>query len=256
MELILAGAGSRFAGGLIDLAALGGLLLLVLVVGGIVGGIAAAVVGEDSGGSAAGVVLALGLFAVFFGYHPFFEVRRAGRSPGKRRMGMRVVGIDGYPIGFVQSAVRNLLRLVDSLPGNYLVGLACIFFSRNHQRLGDLAAGTVVVMDPMGTPPRRWRKRRRKEKAAWETVDEDAALRVAGITPEDTARWDVSAIGNEELLVVRGFLRRRSELTVGARHQLGWRFAEGLRPKVAGPAADLESEALLEGIAAAKLARS
>ena len=74
-----------------------------------------------------------------------FEVLRNGQTPGKSVMGLRVVSDDATPIGWNDSLVRNLLRVVDFLPFGYGAGLVSIVSTRRFQRLGDLAAGTLVV---------------------------------------------------------------------------------------------------------------
>jgi uncharacterized RDD family membrane protein YckC len=70
-----------------------------------------------------------------------------GQTLGKRIVGLRVRMADGTPIGLEGAILRNLLRPADMLPGPYLVGLASIFLSERAQRLGDLAAGTVVITE-------------------------------------------------------------------------------------------------------------
>lgn len=87
----------------------------------------------------------LAQLAVEFGYFVFFERVLGGRSPGKAWVGLRVMGDGGEPVTLSASLVRNLLRLVDILPVNYVVGLAAMVSSAEGKRLGDLAAGTVVV---------------------------------------------------------------------------------------------------------------
>lgn len=87
------------------------------------------------------------LFFVEWFYPVLFEVLRGGRTPGKQVMGLRVVNADATPIGWNASLLRNLLRVVDALPGFYLVGIASLCVTRRFQRLGDLAANTLVVHD-------------------------------------------------------------------------------------------------------------
>ena len=98
------------------------------------------------------------LFVVIFGYDILFEVLSSGRTPGKRLNGLRVVRVGGFPIGFLASAIRNTLRLIDFLPSAYLVGCVAILVTEHNQRLGDLAAGTLVVRERKATstlpPPR------------------------------------------------------------------------------------------------------
>ena len=60
-------------------------------------------------------------------------------------LGLRVIKEGGYPIGFADAAIRNLVRVVDFLPFLYGVGLLCMLLNRNWLRLGDLAAGTLVI---------------------------------------------------------------------------------------------------------------
>jgi len=76
----------------------------------------------------------------------------SGRTPGKRRMGLRTVKLDGTPVDFPASTLRNLLRLLDWLPGFYGLGVLAIFCTSAEQRLGDLTAGTVVIRERTTTP--------------------------------------------------------------------------------------------------------
>ncbi|NOX77046.1 MAG: RDD family protein [Gammaproteobacteria bacterium] len=108
------------------------------------------------------VLLVLGLFLTYLGafgigiisilyflmewfYPVFFEVYRGGVTPGKKGFGIRVVHDDGTPVGWSASLIRNLLRAVDLLPFAYIAGLVSMVLDGNFRRLGDLAAGTLVV---------------------------------------------------------------------------------------------------------------
>lgn len=71
-----------------------------------------------------------------------------GQTPGKRLAGTRVVRLDGGGPGFLDVAIRNLVRLVDFLPFAYALGFVVMFFNRNARRLGDFAAGTLVIRQP------------------------------------------------------------------------------------------------------------
>ena len=85
------------------------------------------------------------LFVVSWWYMVLFEVLNHGRSPGKQWMGLRVVQDDGTPIGWSASLLRNLLRFVDLLPFGYFLGAISCLQHPSFKRLGDLAAGTLVI---------------------------------------------------------------------------------------------------------------
>ncbi len=86
-------------------------------------------------------------FAFFWGYYIFFEMLWNGQSPGKRRAKLRVIRVDGTPITLTESIIRNLVRLIDFLPAYYGVGVVTMFVNDQSRRLGDLAAGTLVVRE-------------------------------------------------------------------------------------------------------------
>ncbi|HSC68281.1 MAG TPA: RDD family protein [Cellvibrio sp.] len=95
-----------------------------------------------------GTGLALILMFLLEWFYPvFFEVTRQGRTPGKKWMGIRVVNDDGTPITFGPSLLRNLLRFVDFLPMLYLTGIIASLCNRQFKRLGDLAAGSMVIYE-------------------------------------------------------------------------------------------------------------
>jgi len=86
-------------------------------------------------------------FCLEWFYPVVFEVARQGRTPGKKSMGIRVVNDDGTPITFAASLLRNLLRVVDFLPMFYVTGIITSLCNQHFKRLGDLAAGTMVIYD-------------------------------------------------------------------------------------------------------------
>ena len=93
-----------------------------------------------------GMGLALIIFFVLEWFYPVvFEVLRDGSTPGKKMLDLRVVHADGTPVGWSSSMLRNLLRAADFLPLFYGIGFLCALLSGNFRRLGDLAAGTLVV---------------------------------------------------------------------------------------------------------------
>ena len=94
------------------------------------------------------------LFVVSWWYMVLFEVLNQGRSPGKQCLGLRVVQDDGTPIGWSASLLRNLLRFVDMLPFGYFLGAISCLQHPTFKRLGDLAAGTLVIYreQPLARP--------------------------------------------------------------------------------------------------------
>ncbi len=94
-------------------------------------------------GVGTGLVL-LGFFLLEWFYPVFFELR-SGATPGKRALGLCVVHDDGTPVRAAASLIRNLLRVADFLPLGYAAGLVSCLIDRDFRRLGDLAAGTLVV---------------------------------------------------------------------------------------------------------------
>jgi len=166
------------------------------------------------------------------GYDVLFEVYGGGRTPGKRVAGVRVVMDGGEPVGLRASLIRNIIRLIE-FALFYVPALISVLATRNNQRLGDLAAGTLVVRD-----------------TKLESVV--TATPVPEVTPERYATWDVTGIGDEEAGAVRSFLERRNQLRPGARRALAEQLAGRLRPLVAGAQHGLGDEAFLEHLAAAK----
>jgi len=85
--------------------------------------------------------------AIYFLYHPVLEVLMRGRTPGKRIAGVRLIKRDGGIPGTGALLVRNVFRLVDSLPMLYLIGLVSTVVTKHALRIGDIAAGTLLVYD-------------------------------------------------------------------------------------------------------------
>ena len=97
-----------------------------------------------AGQTGLGIFLVLMFLGEWF-YPVAFEVLGGGATPGKRRLGLVVLHDDGTPVGWTASILRNLVRFADFLPVAYGFGLATMLVHRDFKRLGDLAAGTVVV---------------------------------------------------------------------------------------------------------------
>ncbi len=214
-----AGIGSRFYAALIDTL----LLTLIALVGLYVNRQFISELGDVLGnwlGAVGGVIV----FALFWGYYMVFEITTNGQSPGKRALGLRVIKEGGYPVSFADSAIRNLVRIADFLPFFYGVGMCVMLVNRNWQRLGDLAAGTLVV------------------KTARESLThKDARLQSdtqsINISPQAFvyAAWIQPALVTEaELDVIREYLARRSKLQVSRRSELARTIASPIVEKMGG----------------------
>jgi uncharacterized RDD family membrane protein YckC len=146
VELTIAGPGSRSYAFIIDwhirsLVALAWVLAGLLIYGG--GGL------QPPPDPGPGYLIGVWLppFFIYFFYHPVLELAMRGRTPGKRIAGVRLVTREGDIPGAGALLLRNVFRLLDSLPFFYLVGLATVVMTEHHVRVGDLAAGTLLVMD-------------------------------------------------------------------------------------------------------------
>lgn len=144
------------------------------------------------------VGLGLLAFGFLWGYYIFFELLWNGQSPGKRWVGLRVIRTDGAPITLVESIVRNLVRLIDFLPAYYGIGVVTMFIHSQSRRLGDLAAGTLVVHDRAAI-----------------TLDSLAptltrSTRVPA-SPADVM-WPIERLTNQDLALAEDFVRRREQL--------------------------------------------
>ncbi len=205
VELPIAGLGSRAMAWLVDVALLGSVALVAyfaftLLVPDPVEAVLAV-------SSTARVVALLAVFAGLWVYWTLLEVLWHGQTVGKRLVRIRVVKADGSPVGVFESAVRNLLRVVDFLPACYPVGVATMLIDRRHRRLGDLLAGTVLVRD--------------------EQVD--------------LSRYAQAADGGHDVDLVElatGYLARFESLEPEARLRLGQRLAGRLGLDAAGRSAE------------------
>jgi len=221
LELPLAGLGTRFLAIVID--------LLICAVAFVIVVLFALTVAGGLGGAIAG---ALGVLVFYLGYQVVLEVFGGGRTVGKRAAGIRVVMDGGAPVGFRASLIRNVFLLLEGLPTSYLPAFICVLASRNNQRIGDHAAGTLVVRQPKTAfapvPPR------------------------ANVPQEAVASWDTAGIDDADATAVRIFLERRWGYQPGPRAALAAELATKLRPKVPGVRDGLPDEAFLEHLISAK----
>lgn len=132
-------------------------------------------------------VFLLALFILEWFYPVIGEVWFGGATPGKRMLGLRVIHDDGTPVRFSASVIRNLVRTIDFLPLLYTVGLTCMLFHRDFKRLGDIAAGTLVVYSEF-----------------------DKVSTVRASTPPAAPAWPLTPDEQQTLL---NFAERRRQLT-------------------------------------------
>lgn len=144
LELHPAGPYVRLLAWLIDMAIRFGVLIVMAIV--------IAVLGDPGLG-----LFYIGFFLIYWLYPVFFELFANGATPGKKAFGLRVVKQNGTPVDLGASLIRNLLRVVDGLPVLFPVGLVAMLITRGFRRIGDLAAGTIVVYGSGATMPNVWR---------------------------------------------------------------------------------------------------
>lgn len=223
LEFPLAGVGSRFLALAFDTLVQAGMIVALGIVA-----LMVRLVVPPSGLAAMGpwtfaILLAAG-FVVYSAYFAIFESLWAGQTPGKRLVGLRVIDVSGRPMSVYAAIVRNVLRLVDQLPGFYAIAIVSVLVTEWHQRLGDLAAGTVVVherVERIGDVPR------------------GAAA----------VRHGAHRLTVNEIVLIEGFLRRRGELDSLVRLQTARRIAARMTDRL-GLDAGEDEERFLEQLAA------
>jgi uncharacterized RDD family membrane protein YckC len=225
LEFELAGPGSRFSAYALDF--LLNIILIVVVallfflVGGL--GVLKAMAAATDGNNAWGAswliaLLLLVVFAINWGYYVFFEGLGQGATPGKRLVGIRVIRQDGLPVGLREAALRNLVRAADMLPPPcYLLGGLVMHFDAYGRRLGDMVAGTYVVVEKFDLAAQG------ASGAAWATRVEQGRSRQALTLPH-------GAISAQQVGLIEQFLARRHELSEERRDALVWQIAEPLLP--------------------------
>jgi uncharacterized RDD family membrane protein YckC len=186
-------------------------------------------------------------FMLFWGYFTLFEAFWDGRTPGKRIAGIRVIQRSGRGIGLFESMTRNLLRIVDQFPFIYAVGVISIFLTREHQRLGDLAAGTLVVHDRENPDGLSSTSSSRTFTAGMFDQQAVPQSRAASV---DVAAVKVQGLGAADLEVLEGFFARRLDFSLETRALLAQRIADGIRAKSGLEApAGVSTEIFLEEVA-------
>jgi uncharacterized RDD family membrane protein YckC len=181
------------------------------------------------------VVVLVSVPVLFWGYFFVFEGLWHGRTPGKRAQRLRATRTDGQPMSGAQMFVRNLVRIVDFLPAYYAVRSISIVVTKRSQRLGDLAAGTLVIREAKAIAP----------------------LAIGSMPPPPpvdvgapTTRIDVTAMRETHYQLVRSYFERRATLDPAARARIARDIVVAIAP-VARSAESLPDEAFLEAAASA-----
>jgi uncharacterized RDD family membrane protein YckC len=216
----LAGLGSRMLAGLYD-ALWQGLILFIIVAP--LMWLAAWLNLSDLFGLAGAIIIAALGFLFTTGYYVYCEMTMNGQSPGKRQAGLRVVRTDGTPITFLDSAIRNIIRAVDMIPFFYSVGMLAMFFSPRMQRLGDMAAGTVVIKERLYDRP---------EGTIEAPVEGPDPLLQLPPEVQTRLRGALPSLGPVDFQAAERFLERRFELEPAVRADLLQRVALPLLAKM------------------------
>jgi uncharacterized RDD family membrane protein YckC len=227
IEYELAGLGSRFLAVMLDFAIQIGVTLLVILILVILSNwtqLAARLwlpLFGKHGDALLSALLSIAIFVLYFGYFIIFELWWSGRTPGKRALGIRVVRDAGFPVDVGASVIRNLVRILEFGLGFYALSAISTLISRENKRLGDFAAGTIVVRD------RRF-------------VSEDID---AYMTRDVPAGDGVSAADRG---LIERYMLRRAQLEPGARRGLAAQIAARVRPGLHASFDFLTDEELLD----------
>ena len=221
LQFQLAGLGSRAAAFIID--------QLILMIGNIsilIGLIILFTGGSDLWAFEAvnSVLLGLaiaGIFIINSGYFIAFEYFSGGRTIGKRIIGIRAIQENGHSLTLLSSFIRNFLRIVDSLPTGYFLGIIMIFFHSKHKRIGDLVAGTIVVHE---------RKAKRMNKLS--SIEKEIAKK--GLTKDDLVIEEsaLKSIGQKDWNLLKTYSNRFVQLPENERYELTRQIAKILFPKL------------------------
>lgn len=213
LEFTLAGIGNRALALLIDYIILAVILVLFLIIWVIVSIQISDFLRATFGvrvGSWWLAIASLISFTIYAGYFVFFETIWQGQTVGKRFANIRVVRDNGRPIGLQQATLRALLRPLDEI---LFVGAFLIMFSRQEKRLGDLAAGTIVIQTPTTS-----------------TGDITPSEQAKSVGQQLLQTSDLSGMLPDDFAVIRVYLLRRSAMTSKARASVSLRLAKQLLP--------------------------
>ncbi|MBM7655605.1 RDD family protein [Neobacillus cucumis] len=166
-------------------------------------------------------IAVIGLFIINWGYFFFFEFFSGGKTLGKRMVGIRVIQDNGHSITLLSSFIRNLVRMIDSLPTAYFLGIILIFFHPKHKRLGDLVAGTIVVHE---------RKAKKKNKPSH--IEKEINLRGLNKNDLHLDEWTVGSFKEKDWKLVSTYANRFLQIPQEDRNELTKQIADLLLPKL------------------------
>jgi uncharacterized RDD family membrane protein YckC len=226
IEMPLAGIGSRFIALLVDYLIWGAALVVLILVGVIVLPAMHTLSRLSEQWTIAIVIFSVFLFN--WGYFTLFEAFWNGRTPGKRVARIRVIQRSGRAIGLFESMARNLVRYIDQIPSFYAVGVITMFVTKQHQRLGDLAAGTLVVRDREQETPI-WGESGSRTFTA--QLFEPSARIPEPHTALNLPATGISKLSIADLEVLEGFFSRRLDMSMATRQALAQRIASAIQAK-------------------------
>ena len=188
------------------------------------------------------------LFLLFWGYFALFEAFWHGQTPGKRAMHLRVLKDAGRQITLFESLARNLLRVLDYLPSVYVAGVITMLANKSNKRLGDLAAGTIVVHERAIDQPLLWSQPSAAPFAtsAFPTLAASAPA-VPTLFPPDA----IAQLTAPDLVLIETFFARALDLPLETRAAMAYRIVAELCTKMHVPPPEGNPERALEAMALA-----
>jgi len=237
LDFVIAGIGSRFLALTLDTLIQFGVGFVAIVGGVFFSGAVSAIMPKAAIWSFALVLLLL--FVIYFGYFAIFEILWNGQTPGKRKVGIRVIKDSGRPLTPAESIARNLMRIVDILPTFYAVGALSAVISKQSKRVGDYVAGSLVVRETSFN----------ELKPAWQTTPNRSQDVVA---PLGSAN-----LSNEEIRLIESYLNRRYELDPDVRFRMASEILQRIAAKLTVPAdSTWSTDQILEGVSVERRANS
>lgn len=206
-------------------------IYIAVFIGAAILGIGLAVLDASAWAVAAFIIT---MFVVYWGYFAAFEALRGGQTPGKKVVGIRVIKDSGRAIKPSEAIARNLMRVIDQIPGVYLFGLVSMLISKEKKRLGDYVAGTVVV----------------HEKSVEEVSPDLASLDVQQLSGTTVSVSSMAQLTLSDLELIESFLHRRLSLDSSVRAATAIRISEHIQRKLGeGPASGQSTEDFLNAVA-------